>query len=390
MTRSSSSAARRGGLEVVGPAIDSAGRGSVDFDLHGLARVRLLDAEAGDIAAVRRQVGPIEAAVAGDADLVVRFVDRLETRGRTILLGAREAAFTDDAFLVLRSKHKARARVSVPMADVGRSGCEVVCERGAPAVPLLVPMLNLTVLGKGALPLHAGAFVHRGVGVVCTGWSKGGKTETLLAFTQRGAAYVGDEWVYLGGDGSTVHGIPEPLRLWDSHLSQLPHVGRRIDRGSRRRLAALRAARRVGTATPGRLGRMADRALPLVESQLHVDVPPEQLFPPRLRPMTGPFDHLLLVLSADVSRTTTEPIDPDEVAARMAASLAYERLPFLSWYQAFRYAFPDAVNPIVERAGDRERILLHQLLQDKPAHAVYHRYPVNIAGLYEAINPLLS
>ncbi|MGH9034322.1 MAG: hypothetical protein ACRD0O_01040, partial [Acidimicrobiia bacterium] len=214
MPPSSSSTASRA-PDLAPQAVEAGGRVTVDFDLHGLARVRLLDAEAADVSAVRRQLGPIEADVAGEADITVRFVDRLPTRGRTVLLGAREAAFTDDAFLVLRSKHKARARVSVPMADVGRPGCELVCERGLPAVPLLIPIVNLTVLGKGALPLHAGAFLHRGTGVVCTGWSKGGKTETLLAFTRRGATYVGDEWVYLDGDGSAMHGIPEPLRLWD-------------------------------------------------------------------------------------------------------------------------------------------------------------------------------
>jgi hypothetical protein len=369
--------------------VEAGERVTVDFDLHGLARVRLLDAEPADVTAVRRQLGPIEADVAGLADITVRFVDRLPTRGRTVLLGAREAAFTDDAFLVLRSRHKTRARVSVPMADVGRPGCELVCERGLPAVPLLIPIVNLTVLGKGALPLHAGAFLHRGTGVVCTGWSKGGKTETLLAFTRRGARYVGDEWVYLDGDGSTMHGIPEPLRLWDWQLAQLPDVGDRLDRGSRRRLTALRAARRAGRAAPGRLGRLADRALPLLESQLHVDVPPETLFGSTLGSLTGPFDHVLLMLSAEVDRTRAEPIDPGQVAARMAASLAYERLPFLSWYTAFRFAFPDAANPAVEEAGDRERKLLGQVLRDKPAHAVYHPYPVDIASLYDVIDPLL-
>jgi hypothetical protein len=389
MTLSSSLAPRPPAHGFASPVIDAAERTTVDFDLHGLARVRLVDAGAGEVAAVRRQLGPIEADVAGDADIVVRFVDRLDTRGRTVLLGAREAAFTDDAFLVLRSRHKARARVHVPMADVGRPGCQLVCERGLPAVPLLIPILNLTVLGKGALPLHAAAFVHGGTGVVCTGWSKGGKTETLLAFTQRGATYVGDEWVYLAADGSAMYGVPEPLRLWDWHLAQLPQVMHRLDAGSRRRLAALRAARRLGDAAPARLRHVADRARPLLESQLHVDVAPERLFG-STGPMTGPFDHVLLVQSAEVDHTSAEPIDPGEVAARMAASLDYERLPFLSWYAAFRYAFPEASNPAVEEAGHRERRLLQQVLRGKPAHAVYHPYPVDIAGLYDAVASLLT
>ena len=83
--------------------------------------------------------------------------------------------------------------------------------RGLPAIPLLVPIVNLTALANGALPLHASAFVHRGTGVVATGWSKGGKTEALLAFSANGARYVGDEWVYVAADGSRVSGIPSPF-----------------------------------------------------------------------------------------------------------------------------------------------------------------------------------
>ena len=36
---------------------------------------------------------------------------------------------------------------------------------GLPAVPLLIPIVNLTALANGALPMHASAFTHDGVGV---------------------------------------------------------------------------------------------------------------------------------------------------------------------------------------------------------------------------------
>ena len=42
--------------------------------------------------------------------------------------------------------------------------------------------------------LHAASFVHRGHGVLVTGWQKGGKTETLLPFTPPPARLVADEW----------------------------------------------------------------------------------------------------------------------------------------------------------------------------------------------------
>ena len=62
-------------------------------------------------------------------------------------------------------------------------------------------ILNFTLLSKDCVPLHASAFTHQGKGILLTGWSKGGKTEALLAFAQHGARYVGDEWIILSGDG---------------------------------------------------------------------------------------------------------------------------------------------------------------------------------------------
>ena len=139
----------------------------IDFDLHGLAGVRLVDADARDVATVGRQLGELRRPLGREPDIVLRFVDRLPLRGRLRYLGLDDAAFTDDAFLVLRSRHKAPARVQLPLDRVGGQ-IEIVCERGLPAVPLLIPILNLTVLANGVLPLHASAFLHEGIGVVTT------------------------------------------------------------------------------------------------------------------------------------------------------------------------------------------------------------------------------
>jgi hypothetical protein len=55
---------------------------------------------------------------------------------------------------------------------------------------LLISILNLTMLAKGFLPMHASAFTYKNTGVVATGWAKGGKTETLFAFMANGAASI--------------------------------------------------------------------------------------------------------------------------------------------------------------------------------------------------------
>jgi hypothetical protein len=364
---------------------------ALDLDLHGLVRVRLLDAGPAERAAVERQLGLRREPARGTPDLTLRFVERLET-GPLRLLGLEEAGFSDDAFLVLRTKHKARARVQVPLDAVG-GPCEIVCERGLVAVPLLVPIVNLTALARGAVPLHAAAFEWRGRGVVVVGWSKGGKTETLLAFAREGARYLADEWCYLGADGSLA-GLPEPVRLWHWQLAQLPEIRRRVPRAARLRLAALgllpagaaRLPRRLSRSAPGRgLRRLAG----LAQHHRHVLVPPRELFagpPARL----GRLERLLFVVSGEGPEVRARPVDPLEVAERVVHSLHYERRPLLEHYAMFRFAFPQRRNPHLEKAEECSRRLLERAFAQRPAHEVVHPYPVEIPRLFECIAPLLE
>lgn len=349
----------------------------IEYDVHGLVGVRLEGATDREVAAVDRQLGPVRATLAREPDVVVRFVDRLALSGPVRVLGAAEAGFTDDAFLVLRSRHS-RARVRVDLERVGL-GCEIVCERGLPAVPLLVAIINLTALGKGALPLHASAFTYGGTGVVVTGWSKGGKTESMLAFTARGARFIGDEWVYITADGRHALGLPEPVTLWDWHLRQLPDVRARVGGRARARLGALRAA---STAVNGRA---SARVAALLQRQLQVNVAPERLFG-SISPAGG-FDVLFFASSWEQPDVEVRPIEPAEVADRMAFSLRHERGPLQEAYEMFRFAFPERVNPLLEDASRREQALLKEVFAGKTAYAVDHPYPVSLASLFEAMSP---
>jgi hypothetical protein len=364
--------------------------GVVDFDLHGLAGIRLLEPSPTDVAAVRRQLGLVNEQLEREPDIVVRFVDRLATGSRIRFVGLGEAAFTDDAFLVLRSKHKAPARVELDFAQVGEV-VEIVCERGLPAVPFLIPILNLTVLARGVLPLHASAFVHRGTGIVATGWSKGGKTEALLAFAAQGARYVGDEWVYVTGDGGRVYGIPEPVRIWGWHLRQLPQYEALVGGANRARLRAIelflgseRAVRRV------RAGKRPSRALarlvPLLSRQLFVDVEPERLFGP-VGEQSAPFDRLFFLVSSAAPDIAVEPVDPLDVGERMVFSLQHERLDFTAAYLKYRFAFPAAANPFFEQVEEIQRQALARAFAGKPAFVVHHPYPCSLESLYEAMSP---
>jgi hypothetical protein len=240
--------------------------------------------------------------------------------------------------------------------------------------------------------LHAAAFELDGVGVLVTGWSKGGKTELLMAAVAEGARYIGDEWVYLSTDG-TMRGIPEPIRLWDWHLDQLPAARAHLTAGDRLKLRVIPALRRLDRATPRGLrrlppNRLLHRAMPALEGQLHVDLPPERLFGP-LGALIGSLDRVLFTVSAAGPETTVEPIDPAEVAQRMAASLAYERNDLMLLLHQARFADPDLRNERLETFMDRQRDLLERILAGRPAWIVTHPYPVDLAALFDAVRPVL-
>lgn len=365
-----------------------------DFDIHGIVGVRLAGACEADLQAVRRQLGPLDRPLDRDPDITIRFVERLPRRMSLRLLGAGEAAFTDDGFLVLRGRHKTAARVQIPFEDIGRH-CEIVCERGGIAVPLLIPIVNLTALAHGVLPLHASAFLYEGKGVVCTGWSKGGKTETLLAFLSEGAEYVGDEWVYVDPQSQRVSGLPEPIRLWSFYLDQLPALRRRIGRPARGRLRRLRIlegviSRMARLGGRGATGGAMHRLATSIRRQLHVDVPPDRLLAADRRKPSASFDHLLFVVSTDSPEIRVAPCNPRDVAERMTFSLQAERSAFMNYYQMFRFAFPERENPLVDCAHQLERELLSEATAGKPCHVVEHPYPARIAELFETIKPWLK
>lgn len=358
---------------------------SVEFDLHGIVGIRLIDATRRDIAKVERQLGPLRATLTRDPDIVVRFVDTIET-GPLHYVGLGQTGFNEDGFFVLQGKANTPARALIPFEHVG-SRPEIVCERALPAVPHLLAIINLTALDKGVLPLHASAFVLDSLGVLVTGWAKSGKTESLLACMRQGASYVGDEWVYLPGDGSML-GVPEPIRLWAWHLDQMPEILASRTRAERTRLSAWKSAAALTkaaatSAIPG--GSLFRKGAPIVARQAYVQIPPADLFGPEAIRLRGSLDAVVLVLSSESADIVVEDAGPSEVAGRMAASLADERTDVMACYTQFRYAFPERRSATIDSAEALESELLHKILAERPAAKVSHPYPCDIAELGRAV-----
>jgi hypothetical protein len=362
----------------------------IDYDIHGLVGIRLLDPSPGDAAAVAKQLGPLQGALSREPDIVVRFVKQLATPAlRHVALG--NNGFTEDGFFILRSKKKA-AKAKIAFDQIGKR-CEIVCESGLAAVPLLMAILNLTALKKDYVALHASAFVHAGTGVLVTGWAKGGKTEALLAFAAQGAQYVGDEWILLGSDGQQMCGVPENIRLWDWHLDYLPHLRSQMRREERWLFKVIHALDKLQQrAANSRLDRllpmkMLREALPALKRQLNVVVKPQTIFGDKFGPFAARPEKVFLMASHDAPDIEIEPVDPFVIARRMVASIHYEQLPFIEHYLAFKFAFPDHKNEFLEHAHLLQYGILCRALLGKEAYIVRHPYPVSLPELYESMRP---
>jgi hypothetical protein len=125
----------------------------------------------------------------------------------------------------------------------------------------------------------------------------------------------------------------------------------------------------------------------VLEDQQRVDVDPVRLFGAAARIESTQVDTVLFVGSRDAPGVTVEAADPLEVAARMVASLQYERLPFHELYLKWKFAFPGAVCPLLEGAEAIERAALDDSLAGKAAYTVHHPYPVSLTDLYAAVAP---
>ena len=370
---------------------------NVDFDLHGIVGVRVVGATRRESDAVRRQLGPIEGRLRRPPDITVRFTDEVRTAPSRIL-GNHDVAFSGDAFYLLRGRGHASTEIGIAFDQLGDT-VELLCRRGTYGVPHLLQIINLTALARGHLALHASCVEHDGLRVLITGWAKGGKTETLLALMANGARYIGDEWIYLDPVSRVARGIPEPIRLWKWQLDAMPDYRRRVSRASRARLGALGAAtgiahclRAAGGNSRSGPASLVRRGLPILERQLSVQVPPAVLFGDTIGAMdeTSAVDVVILPMTHDHHTVECAPINGWEVASRMGASLAFERVEFLSQYLAFLFAFPDRRNEWLESVPAQENRLLHNALDGLPAFTLLHPLPMNIPELYEALEPALA
>ena len=325
-----------------------------------------------------------------EPNLVIRFTDHWPVPQLTYL-GLNATAFSGDDFYLLDDQ-TGEVVASIPFDTIGHR-CELRCRRGAGAIPFLAEIINLTLLRNGYVPIHASAFLYEGQGILVTGWTKGGKTETLLAFARHGAHYVGDEWVALSADGASIFGLAVPVTIWDWQLVQMTALippihwvkrsffqGVHLFASIQQKLA--RAG--LGTSLPMRL---LTKALPRLQQQLKGVGPPQQFFGEQICAGKVPLDRVILAMSHSSPQVTVEACAAQQIAKRMHHTNRYERWYFLKHYHAFKFAFPSRSNLFLEEIDDVEQRHLASALAAKAGYLVMHPYPVSLEALYQELRP---
>jgi hypothetical protein len=226
------------------------------------------------------------------------------------------------------------------------------------------------------------------------GWANCGKTTALLGFAAKGAEYIGEEWVLLGGDGQRMYGLATELEISHWHLESLPHVRREINRTKLLMLNGIDNLSRMQKMIPdGKLSnsiafRGLRKVLAGLEHCLRPTVAPATIFGDNIGSLAAKPERIFVLISHDDPHIYLEATAPTEMARRMAFSVQYELMPLMEHYLAYRFAFPESKNAFVERSPEYQFQILLRALSGKETYTIWHPYPLVFSDLYKKIQPL--
>ncbi len=259
---------------------------------------------------------------------------------------------------------------------------------------LVRPALQIGLLRRGHVAIHATGVELGGGGVAVAGWSESGKTETALALMERGAGFLTDKWTVVGADGTlSAFPIGVGVRRWV--LPDLPRLRAALPRGSHVQFAAAAAADRssrpLRRLARGRVGGLladtAEHAVALADRAA--------LSPSQLRAAYGqdddparhvPLACVALLLNVDADEVTVEQADPAWAAERLARSAAVERRGWFALQERARYAAPGRMSAEhVEAVVARELNLLEPILAATRVLLVRAPFPADPGRAADAI-----
>jgi hypothetical protein len=363
----------------------------VEYDIHGFVGIRLIDPSPRDVSAVSAQLGP-DGRLSREPDITIRFVEEVRPRVPLNWIEPHEVGFTDEGYFLFTSDFAA-GPVACLRVDGPDSRWEIHCRSGLRSVPLLLPLVDLVMLTRGVLALHASAFTYKDTGVLVAGWARSGKTTSLLGFMARGATYIGDDRVYLhAGESSRLLGLAQPVALRDWHLGELPRYAEIVGWRARSRLRVYTALGRTATRASaidglGRMRALARRVAGFADDA-SVSISPQRLFGGYS--LSGRLDKAFLAIAHDSPTVRVEPLEPKRLAERLVFSLRAERLRLWSLYYALSFAFPERVDTFSEEAEALETERLARALEGVESYALYHPFPAPVGALHDALAPVIG
>ncbi|HKI77820.1 MAG TPA: hypothetical protein VKA26_04705 [Ignavibacteriaceae bacterium] len=364
-----------------------------DVDYMGIVGIRFENISGNEKNTLAKHYSNFVKNLDRDPDIIIRFVDKLKSSS-LIFLGLDFAAFDRSKFYVINDPVD-KKKVVIPFDKIGQK-LEIICEKGVKSIPLLNHIVNFYLIKKGFVPIHSSGFYFDDKGILVMGWTKGGKTETLLSFANHGAEYVGDEWVVISKDGSEMFGLHVPITIWKW---QLPYIKKLINKISLADKAVflliniLELLNRVGKKL--KLDNVIpftffSRGLPQARKLLKIRKLPRQLFTNKIRQGKTKLDIIVLAVSHENTEITANKCESEEIINRMIHSNDYEQLPFNEYYKAFKYAFPDKKNEFLDNIKNIHSDLLSKALEGKKSIKVSHPYPVSFEALYAKLNSAFS
>ena len=373
---------------------------NIDYDFHGILGLRLVDPNLSFAKWVGAELKPLaSSASAIDPDVSVVRADPGVTSDARFSLGNagdyQECVYSDSE-LWLRSDGEF---LSIPFEALGKR-CEIRYTggfRARRAWRYVRPILQIGLLAKGSLAVHASSMIYRDKGILLAGWAESGKTEALLGFLMDGASMISDKWTIVSEQGDAIYGFPSRITMRDWVPKYLPEVLEILTPGQKRRL-------RIGSA----MAAMATRALQSARGIDSVAMVSEVLRPAldtgrtvtidqsQLAALGGgdakattqaPFDKLFLLLPSDRRDVQVQPSSGAEASPRLAECASYERRHLFGLYSKFKYAIPSAPPTALDDAKEREESMLQRVLATKEVYQVLAPFPCDPRAMQAAIAP---
>lgn len=243
------------------------------------------------------------------------------------------------------------------------------------AVRHLEALLSVAALDKGLAPLHGSGFVWDDRGVAIVGRAGGGKTGVLLAFMAQGAALVGDDWLALSADGSAMYGLPETIEARHAYVAALPEIAPRLT-PAKRAWRTMRARLLGAVANGGPRSRcggrpsLRRRAAARLERSLRLSLDPRSVFGERRCPGVGTPHMVVFAESHDDPGISVRPMTL-EAAVRRATQATEDEWRHLSATNTRRELRKRALRQRLSRALAGKRLYALSQPHPAPPHAVF-------------------